>query len=153
MREMAMAAMVAVVLSQSADAQRRQPVPDSLRWGWATGLHFGTPGIVSATVGRTFVIRESSRDEEDHADVFAVVEPGLHAGRVSLGYMDYLAAGAIGFTGRVTILRDWFKSSATYVGVEGAGWLIFGWRIGAFAQVSGPNRGSFLFTYDFQVGY
>jgi hypothetical protein len=118
-------------------------------WHLVPGVHIGSPALVSAllAVGRcigctNFVVRH----------VFVSVEPGMNAGRMSLGYASAKSVQMpVGFTARATFLRRWRDVGVNYAGVEVSGHLIFiGPRVGLFREIGG--KGGRL-SLDYSLGY
>ena len=129
-----------------------QPRGSTLYSGSAGGLHVGTPAIVSASVGAFREISESSRTGRRQS-VFAVVEPGVKAGRISAGFGDSYGTLGTGWTIRASALRVWRGDVGNYLGAEVAAIALgFGPRVGVFRQVGGGGAASMRVTADFAFG-
>jgi hypothetical protein len=117
------------------------------------GLHAGGPVGASAAVG-IWVGEDPRRDQAGGA--IALVEPGLHGGRASVGYAYALRGGWGSFvTARATALRTWRRVGGprNYGGLEVQVLPIFavGPRVGAYVPADrGPKR--VLWMLDFGVG-
>ena len=130
---------------------RAQASGATTRIGPAFGLHIGAPQKVSLAlgVGRW---RESTDDSND--GVFGLVEPGLGAGRASVGYLRSRGNLNAGLAIRASALRTWrdpwsVEPNRTDVGLEGsAHFAVFGVRAGAFRRTTSTTGGAFLFTID-----
>ncbi len=116
----------------------------------AGGLHFGGPIRASAAGGVMFA--------DPHADeprgFFALVEPGLRGGRVSLGYE--VSKGNLGSYAslRASLLRTWkAEPERTYAGGELMVLPLFaiGGRLGAFVPTSGSR--TVLWMADLSLGF
>ena len=149
------------MLPAAAGAQNRCPsCRDSVSGQWhmlpALGLRAGIPQKASAAVG---VLAGRNYREKGHTEDLALyVEPGLAAGRASLGYINGFGNMGSGFGLAATAMRTWkdpinLSTNSTYVGGEVWVWPIFfsGPRIGAFKKVTGATRG-WYFTADFGFG-
>lgn len=107
------------------------------------GLHVAGPVRASVAVG---VWLGPDPRKDDVGGVIALVEPGLHGGRASLGYAYALRGGMGSFvTMRATALRTWraVGGPRNYVGAElqVLPILAFGPRLGAFMPTDrGPKR-------------
>jgi hypothetical protein len=93
---------------------------------------------------------------DDASGAIALIEPGLHGGRASLGYAYALRGGMGSFvTGRVTALRTWRQAGGqrTYAGLEMQvlPLLAVGPRLGAFVPVDHGARRA-LWILDVGVG-
>jgi hypothetical protein len=121
------------------------------RLGPAFGLHVGAPQKVSLAlgVGRW---RESTGDKLD--GVFGLVEPGLGAGRASVGYLRSRGNLNTGLAVRASALRTWrdpwsVAPNRTYVGLEASAHMaIFGVRAGVFRRTTAATDRAVLFTID-----
>ncbi|HYW31784.1 MAG TPA: hypothetical protein VE869_09780 [Gemmatimonas sp.] len=117
----------------------------------AAGLHVGAPQKVSVALGLQRAIKESTPAAQQL--VFGLVEPGLGAGRASIGYGSFGDFGA-GFTVRGSVLRTFSKPrnvapNQTFVGLEGAGhFFLFNVRAGAFRRTSTGTGSATLYTID-----
>jgi hypothetical protein len=129
------------------------------------GYHFGTPSRISVALGAARVVRREvdSANASIHRDrdVFALVEPGWKAGRMSVGYgflkgsrSDVALANA-----RVTALKRWSGDSGrVYLGIEGSAGVLsdiaLGLRAGLFTAIAGNRAGnSLLVSVDFPIGW
>jgi len=117
------------------------------------GVHVGGPVRASAAVG--VWLGEDPR-HDDASGALVLVEPGLRAGRLSLGYA-YALRGGFGqyVTGRATALRTWRMNGGPrdYLGaeVQVLPLLAVGPRLGVFVPVDkGPKR--VLWMLDVGVG-
>lgn len=152
---------VCVALSARAEAQNRCPsCVDSVSGQWhmlpALGLRAGIPQKVSGAIG--LVTGKNYRDRGHTEDVALYVEPGLGAGRASIGYISGFGNMGSGYGVAGTVMRTWkdpinLKTNETYVGAEAWVWPIFfsGPRVGVFRRVTGLRRGWFI-TADFGFG-
>jgi hypothetical protein len=153
--------LVLAALPAVARAQDRCPsCMDSVSGRWhmlpALGLRAGIPQKLSAALG---IVTGRNYREKGHSDDIALyVEPGLSAGRASLGYMSGFGNMGTGFGIAGTAMRTWkdpinLATNATYVGGELWVWPLFfsGPRIGAFRKITGVTRG-WYFTADFGFG-
>ena len=112
------------------------------------GLHIGAPQKVSLAlgVGRW---RESTNGSYD-----GLIEPGLGAGRASVGYLRSRGNLASGLAVRASALRTWrdpwsVEPNRTFVGLEGSAHMFFfNVRGGAFRRVTAAADGAFIFTLD-----
>lgn len=150
-----------ILFALSAEAQNRCPsCVDSVSGEWhmmpALGLRAGIPQKVSAAlglrVGRNY--RESGRTD----DLAVYVEPGLSAGRASIGYLSGFGNMGTGLGVAATALRTWkdpinLSTNTTFIGGEAWVWPAFfgGPRVGLFRQTTGTKRGWYL-TADFGFG-
>jgi hypothetical protein len=137
------------MLPSLATGQMRTPEGQG-KWSKCIGVHAGSPTIVSATVG---VSRLVHWVPEGWTDVFVVAEPGINAGRVSIGSGRFRGNLASGYTVRASALRRWRGTPADYAGAEvSVHRLLLGPRIGVFRQIRGV-RNETLLTIDFGFGY
>jgi hypothetical protein len=149
------------LIASTAGAQDRCPsCLDSLTGNWhmlpALGLRAGTPQKLSTSIG--LIAGKNYRENGHTEDVTVYVEPGLSAGRATLGYLSGFGNMGSGFGLGATALRTWkdpwmLRTNATYVGGEAWLWPAFftGPRIGVFREVTGNKHGWFL-TADFGFG-
>ena len=162
----ALYALSAAFIAQHAHAQRcRDCVPeDTTRHAAfhpALGLRIGEPQQASVAVGLLAGSRWLSRGRERARDAALFVEPGLSAGRVSVGYAGYGRGMGSGAAITATALRTWrnpwgVKPNVTYLGGELFVWpLVFiGPRVGVFHSVSPGNAANrWLFSFDLGVGF
>ena len=144
----------------SAGAQNCPSCVDSITGQWhmvpALGLRSGTPQKLSAALG--IVGGKNYRENGHTEDVALYVEPGISAGRATLGYLSSFGNMGTGFGLGATALRTWhtpwtLRTNSTYVGGEAWLWPIFftGPRVGLFREVTGTRHGLFL-TADFGFG-
>ena len=130
-------------------AQAPSPVVHT-RIGPAFGLHVGAPQKVSLALGAGRW-RESG---DDYDGVFGLVEPGLGAGRASVGYLRSRGNLNAGLAVRASALRTWrdpwsVEPNRTFVGVEASAHaLIFNVRAGAFRRTTAAEGRAVLFTID-----
>lgn len=148
-------------LSASARAQNRCPsCVDSVSGEWHTlpalGFRAGVPQKASAAIG--FITGKNFKERGHTEDLAVYVEPGLSAGRASIGYINGFGNMGSGFGIAGTAMRTWkdpvnLKTNETYVGGELWVWPMFftGPRVGIFHRVTGLNRGWFV-TADFGFG-
>ena len=121
------------------------------RIGPAFGLHVGAPQKVSLALGAGRW-RESTNDAYDV--VFGLVEPGLGAGRASVGYLRSRGNLNAGLGVRASALRTWrdpwsVEPNRTFVGLEASAHaLIFNIRAGAFRSTTSAEGRAVLFTID-----
>jgi hypothetical protein len=120
--------------------------------GWSVG----SPQKASLAVG--FGV-ESQAHDRLHGPMIAV-EPGLSAGRLSLGYVSLLNNLGSGFGVAAAALRTWdspwtLSQNQTYVGGEALVWPLFfvGPRVGLFRQVTGTGTRGWFFTADLSLGF
>lgn len=116
------------------------------------GVHVAGPVRASAAVG-VWIGPDPRRD--DASGAVALVEPGLHGGRVSLGYALALRGLGSFATARASALRTWrvVGGPRTYTGIEVQLLPIvaIGPRLGAFVPADrGPRR--VLWLLDFGAG-
>ena len=133
---------------------------DSITGQWhmlpAVGLRIGTPQKASAALG--LVAGKNYRENGHTEDATIYVEPGVSAGRATLGYLSGFGNMGTGFGVGATALRTWktpwtLRTNTTYVGGEAWLWPIFfsGPRVGLFREITGTKHGWFL-TADFGFG-
>jgi hypothetical protein len=135
-------------------------------WQPLVGSHAGTPAGYSAALGVGRVLKRDVDSTKAHAradlDVFALVEPGSRAGRVSVGlgnYREHSVTKHLVNT-RVTALRRWSDGSiGNYLGVEVEAETIeegiaLGFRVGLFSPMV-RRRGdrALVFAIDFPAGW
>lgn len=133
-------------------ALRGQPAASDARVGSAGGLRVGSPATVSVALG---LLREVSRlgDNGRAQAVFALVEPGLKAGRLSLGFGDAYGNLGTGWTIRASALRVWRGTIGNYVGGEVSGMVLgLGPRVGLFQRVGAGDGSTTRVTFDFGFG-
>ena len=142
--------LVATAVTSPLRAQAPAPVGARTRLGPAFGLHVGAPQKVSVALG---VGRW--RESGDNFDVvFGLVEPGLGAGRASVGYLRSRGNLAAGLGVRASALRTWrdpwsVEPNRTFVGLEASAHLfMFVVRGGAFRRTTAAAERSSLFTID-----
>ena len=139
----------ATVTTPPLRAQVASPVVHT-RIGPAFGLHVGAPQKVSLALGAGRW-RESG---DDYDGVFGLVEPGLGAGRASVGYLRSRGNLNTGLGVRASALRTWrdpwsVEPNRTFVGVEGSAHLFFfNVRAGAFRRMTAAEGRAVLFTID-----
>lgn len=152
---------VCAALPLAARAQSRCPsCMDSVSGQWhmlpALGLRGGIPQKASAAVG--IVTGKNYREKGHTQDVALYVEPGLSAGRASLGYISGFGNMGSGWGLAGTAMRTWkepinFPNNTTFVGGELWVWPGFfvGPRLGIFRRITGATRGWYL-SADFGFG-
>ena len=140
----------ATVVTPPLGAQASAPVGARTRIGPAFGLHIGAPQKVSVALG-------AGRWREwgdNYEGVFGLVEPGLGAGRASVGYLRSRGNLNIGLGVRASALRTWgdpwsVDPNRTFVGLEAsahAGFLSV--RGGVFRRTTSAAGRAVLFTID-----
>ena len=139
----------ATVVTPPLRAQTSSPVAQT-RIGPAFGLHVGAPQKVSLALGAG-----RWRESGDNYDVvFGLVEPGLGAGRVSVGYLRSRGNLNTGLGVRASALRTWrdpwsVEPNRTFLGVEGSAHVFFfNVRAGAFRRLTAAEGRAVLFTID-----
>jgi len=153
-------------IARRAQGQRcRDCVPeDTTRHGAlhpALGLRIGEPQQASVAVGVLAGSRWQANGRDHARDVALFVEPGLSAGRVSLGYAAYGRGLGSGAAITATVLRTWrnpwgVRPNVTYAGGELFLWpLVFiGPRVGVFHSISPGNAANrWLFSVDLGIGF
>ena len=141
--------------AQGAPRQQSKVTPTG---GW----HVGIPQKASVAVGiaRTREWSDAAGQNIDYDQMFALLEPGLSAGRASVGYMRRLAGVGSAFTVRGSVMRTWrtpwvAHTEQTFFGIEGSLLPVFflGARFGVFVRpdADAPGR-RVLFTADLSVG-
>lgn len=162
MSRVRMLAVASIVLcSANAGAQNACPsCTDSVTGQWhmlpALGLRAGSPQKVSAALG---IVTGRNYAERGHTeDATLYVEPGLSAGRATLGFLSGFGNMGTGLGIGATALRTWktpwtLRTNNTYVGGELWAWPAFftGPRVGVFREMTGTRHGWF-FTADFGFG-
>ena len=120
------------------------------RIGPAFGLHVGAPQKVSLALGAG-----RWRESGDNYDgVFGLVEPGLGAGRASVGYLRSRGNLNTGLGIRASALRTWgdpwsVAPNTTFVGVEASAHaFFFNVRGGTFRRTTSGSGREVLFTID-----
>ncbi len=161
-RRRARAAAGALALSLAAapgapvGAQAPVPAPASARegnrFGGVAGLHVGVPQKASIMLGAGYWrLRDGGGDEVDIA--FAAVEPGLGAGRASVGYFRGGGNLLAGVAVRASALRTWrdpwsVAPNRTYVGLEASGHAVLSLRVGVFRRVTDAPGRQTIVTWD-----
>jgi hypothetical protein len=150
-----------VVCATSAGAQGGCPsCVDSVTGEWhmlpAAGLRAGIPQKISAALG--IVAGKNYREQGRTEDATVYVEPGVSAGRATVGYLTGFGNMGAGLGVGATAMRTWktpwlVHTNQTYVGGEAWLWPIFfsGPRVGLFREMTGTKHGWF-FTADFGFG-
>ena len=147
---------VFVLLSRAVEAQQAKPVG-----AWRpvanplAGWHALGPVLLSVTAVAGFGTGDLNVPEPRTTFVFAAVEPGIHAGRISLAAAHWLRWEGGGIL-RATALRFW-SGKRTYIGGE-AQWVIsvlpLGVRVGAFRPTTDtPGPRKTLWLADLSVMY
>jgi hypothetical protein len=141
--------LVAPALPSPLRAQASVPNGVRNRIGPAFGLHIGAPQKVSLALG---VGRWRESTDDSYNGVFGLVEPGLGAGRASVGYLRSRGNLNTGLAVRASALRTWrdpwsVPPNRTFVGLEASAHLFyFHFRGGAFRRTTAGD--AFLFTID-----
>jgi hypothetical protein len=120
--------------------------------GSAGGIHVGSPAVVSVGIG---LYREISQagDAGRAQAVFTLLEPGVKAGRFSVGFGDAYGNLGTGWTVRTTALRVWHGTIGNYVGGEVSGMVLgLGPRVGVFRRIGTGDGSSTRVTFDFGFG-
>jgi hypothetical protein len=118
-----------------------QRPPRPIETDAVAGLHIGSPAIISFAMGPTRDLwRKYDRDVEETGSLFALVEPGVNASRLSVGYSRSINGMLFTAASRATALRIWRGDSVgNYLGAEGSVMMFaVQGRIGLFRQI-GPN--------------
>jgi hypothetical protein len=117
----------------------------------AGGLHAGSPAAFSVAIG---ALREVSATSDGRTQaVFALVEPGVRAGRLSVGYGNAYGTLGTGWTIRATALRVWRGTIGNYLGGEASLMALgLGPRVGVFRQIGSGTGSSSRVTLDFAFG-
>lgn len=165
-RSVALCALSAAFIAAPAQGQRcRDCVPEDTTRHTAVhpalGFRVGEPQQASIAVGILAGSRWQARGRDHARDAALFVEPGLSAGRVSLGYAAYGRGLGSGKAIAATVLRTWrnpwgVDPNVTYAGGELFVWpLVFvGPRVGVFHSVSpGSSANRWLFSVDLGVGF
>ena len=105
---------------------------DSVTGNWhmvpALGLRAGTPQKLSAALG---IVAGRNYRETGHTQDFALyVEPGVSAGRATLGYLSSFGNLGSGYGLGATAMRTWkdpwtVRTNTTYLGGEAWLWPLF----------------------------
>jgi len=146
-----LALLFATAVTPSLRAQAPSAVGVRTRIGPAFGLHVGAPQKVSLALGAGRW-RESTNDDYDV--VFGLVEPGLGAGRASVGYLRSRGNLNTGLALRASALRTWrdpwsVEPNRTFVGLEASAHaFFFNVRAGAFRRTTSAEGRAVLFTID-----
>ena len=152
---------VSVVCAAAAGAQGGCPsCVDSVTGDWhmlpAAGLRVGIPQKMSAALG--IVAGKNFRESGHTEDATVYVEPGISAGRATIGYLSGFGNMGSGFGIGASAMRTWktpwlVRTNQTYFGGEAWLWPIFfsGPRVGLFREMTGTKHGWF-FTADFGFG-
>lgn len=146
-----LAAATAALPSRPLIAQSAEAEPNRLGFAPVVGVRVGVPQQLSLTVGAGHWRYRADGDRIHIA--FVAVEPGLGAGRISVGYFrghgNLLAGAAV----RASALRTWrdpwsVAPNRTYVGLEASGHAIFSARVGLFHRASSGSGRPLLLTWD-----
>ena len=150
-----------IAIASTAGAQNRcSSCVDSVTGDWhmlpAVGLRGGVPQKLSAAIG--IVAGKNYRENGHTQDLAVYVEPGLAAGRATIGYHSGFGNMGSGFGLGATAMRTWkdplnLQTNQTFFGGEAWIWPAFfaGPRVGLFRQMTGNRHGWFL-TADFGFG-
>jgi hypothetical protein len=137
--------LLAVVLPSPAAAQAGS---------YLAGIHIGGPAQASIAFGPAYRVRTSlGGPKADKAEyLFAFVEPGVRAGRLSVGYTALVGNLGTGFTLRASMLRTWKPTAETWFGGEISGMPLgtLGPRLGIFYPARGPR--AIRIVWDFGIG-
>jgi hypothetical protein len=139
---------LSLLLAPTAQGQDSTARLSNARRIWPiVGLRAGTPATVSAAFGAAYARRS------DFVGPFISIEPGLSAGRASMGLSLLTGNLAAGPIVRGSVLRRYRgDSQGNYVGVELQYVVVFlGPRIGLFRSTKTGNPN--LFTADFGFGF
>jgi hypothetical protein len=142
-----------------ARAQESRDTIPAIHVHHALGLRLGTPQRASVAIGAVFGSVWRGGPHPRTPEISLVVEPGLSAGRASLGLVTYGKVGS-GFGISGTVLRTWRDSwvlpdNESYVGVEAWVWPLFhiGPRVGAFHGVKNSSLRGWRLTADIGWGF
>ena len=164
-RWLALCALSAFIATRAQGQRCRDCVPEDTTRHTAIhpalGFRIGEPQQASVAVGILAGSRWQARGRDHARDAALFVEPGLSAGRVSLGYAAYGRGLGSGKAITATVLRTWrnpwgVDPNVTYAGGELFVWpLVFvGPRVGVFHSVSsGHTANRWLFSVDLGVGF
>jgi hypothetical protein len=145
-----------VMLSQT----RCSSCLDSVSGQWhllpGLGVRAGIPQKASAALG--IVTGKNFRENAHTEDLVLYAEPGLSAGRASIGYHSGFGNMGSGIGFAFSALRTWkdpvnLPTNTTFAGAEAWVWPLFfsGPRVGLFRSITGTRRG-WYFTADFGFG-
>ena len=141
MRLFARSLLAAVTIcSAPLSAQARASSGDAPRWefAWGGGLHFFGPTRAALALGGGF--RQEGSEQADRSKyLFAFLEPGFGALRVSTGYAESFGSAGSGWSLRGSLLKLLSEPSRrAFVGAEVQGIVIFcvGTRVGAFRPLT-----------------
>jgi hypothetical protein len=131
-------------------------VMQSDRVGLLGGLHLGTPATASIAVGPSYLIQRSfPRPTSSLAElgfVFMFAEPGVRAGRLSLGYFSTAGNLGTGWSIRASLLQRW-RDREPYAGGELSAFIFgLGLRGGYFLPAGGSGARDPRLTLDFSLG-
>jgi hypothetical protein len=150
-------ALTCLALAGRAEAQQAKPAGAWRPVGNPlAGWHALGPVLLSVTAVAGFGTGDLNVPEPRTTFVLAAVEPGIHAGRVSLLFAHWLRFEGGGIL-RATALRFWSGSpTRTYLGAE-AQWVIsvlpLGIRVGAFKPTGETEGTKTLWLADLSVMY
>ena len=138
------------------DTVRREVILASNRRSEIGGLHVGGPGAFSLSAGHAYLIQPAlgRRSRIDQSGMlFAVVEPGVKAGRVSAGYIRMTGNLGTGWSVRGTVLQRWSPTNDLYGGAE-LGLMMFGMgpRVGFFKPLRGLQPRRSMVFWNFSIG-
>lgn len=141
---------------RASNAQVVTVTDDSGRWyAGPVGLHVGVPAGPSLGLGvlRSLSCKPAVTCEDRETIGMLIAEPGLNAGRASVGITR--VAGGLGnaLTARATYLQRWRNTTGRYGGLE-LSWqpiVYVGARVGAFRPLGQSNR-PILWTLDASFG-
>ena len=129
---------------------------DSARWyAGPIGLHIGKPAGPSLGLGvlRSFSCTPAETCADRETIGMLIAEPGLNAGRASVGVTRVLGGLGTAWTARASYLQRWRTSTERYGGLELSFHPIVyvGARVGAFRPLGREER-SILWTLDASFG-
>ena len=117
------------------------------------GIHFGSPAIASVAYGAGRQVSPRVPPFEWSRAVFAFVEPGVNAGRLSVGYGDVIEGMLAGRTLRLSALRVWRGDVRNYVGLEASAMIGVQARVGVFVRRGTNEIAPIRITADIGFGW
>jgi hypothetical protein len=150
-------ALACLAMASRAAAQQTRPVGAWRPVGNPlAGWHALGPVLLSVSAVAGFGTGDLNVPEPRTTFILAAIEPGIHAGRVSLLFAHWLRFEGGGIL-RATALRFWSGSpTRTYLGAE-AQWVIsvlpIGIRVGAFKPTGETEGTKTLWLADLSVMY
>jgi hypothetical protein len=117
------------------------------------GIHFGSPAIASLAYDAGRQVSPRVPQFEWSRAVFAFVEPGVNAGRLSVSYGDVIEGMLAGRTLRLSALRVWLGGVRNYVGLEASA--MFGVQacVGVFVRHDTNEISPMRITADIGFGW